>query len=248
MISVRCGAQLFPQIEAILFDKDGTLANVQHFLTHLSQQRAAAVEQQSAGAGPLLLRAFGLGGEGLDPAGLMAVGTRGDNQMAAAVCLAMTGVAWASALALARTAFEVADRALPLKAGLTPPFSGIVPLLQRLTAAGLKLGIVSSDSTANVQDFVHHYNLQAYLAVQLGHEGGASKPDPAGFLLACDKLGSSPAHTLMVGDSLVDIQMGDRAQAAGCVGVVWGWPAVPNLAGASVVLTHPEQIQPAEKY
>jgi phosphoglycolate phosphatase len=51
---------------------------------------------------------FGIEGDTLDPTGLMAVGSRRENEIAAAAYIAETGRGWIESLAIARSAFEEA--------------------------------------------------------------------------------------------------------------------------------------------
>jgi phosphoglycolate phosphatase len=74
LVTIRCRDVTFPNIEAIIFDKDGTLEDSQVFLRELGQKRSRLIDAQIPGIGEPLLMAFGINGEKLDPAGLIAVG------------------------------------------------------------------------------------------------------------------------------------------------------------------------------
>ncbi len=58
-------------------------------------------------------RVFGIGANSLNPAGLMAVGSRRDNHIVAAGCIASTGRDWLTAMAIAKAAFQAADEKVP---------------------------------------------------------------------------------------------------------------------------------------
>ena len=92
MTLIQCGTTRFENIEAVIFDKDGTLANSQIFLRNLAQKRARLIDAQIPGVQEPLLMAFGVESDRLNPAGLMAVGTRLENEIAAAAYVAETGV------------------------------------------------------------------------------------------------------------------------------------------------------------
>lgn len=243
MCTIRCGSVSFPAIEAVIFDKDGTLADSQEFLRSLGQKRARLIDAQIPGVAVPLLLAFGLEGDRLNPAGLLAVGTRSENEIAAAAYIAETGRDWLKALEIARSAFVEADQSWQRKADHTPLFADALDLLQRLSNHQISLGIVSSDSSANVQDFVERHGLNSLIQVALGSELGLSKPDPALLHKACHWLGVSPAATLVMGDSTSDIELARAAEAAGCVGVAWGWTAPMSLVEADVVVQSFAEIQ-----
>jgi len=63
------------------------------------------------------------------------------------------------------------------------------------------------------RQIVEHLGLTAELPLGLGEDDvGRRKPDPALIFEVCQRLGVAPAHTLFVGDSLIDMR---TAQAAG---------------------------------
>lgn len=242
MVTLRCRDLTFTNIQAVIFDKDGTLEDSQVFLRELGQKRSRLLDAQIPGVGEPLLMAFGIQDDTLDPTGLMAVGSRRENEIAAAAYVAETGRGWLESLAIARSAFAEADRYL--KAPTSPLFTGSLEVLQQLAQAGLKLGILSAASTAGVQAFVQRHQLEPYLQLQQGVDTDLNKPDPRLFLQACHDLGVAPASTLMVGDSAGDIEMGRRAGAAGCIGICWGASeTVTQLAKADVAIAQLDEIQ-----
>jgi phosphoglycolate phosphatase len=243
LVTVRCRDVTFPNIQAVIFDKDGTLEDSQAFLRELGQKRSRLIDAQIPGIGEPLLMAFGINGEKLDPTGLIAVGSRRETEIAAAAYIAETGRGWLESLAIARSAFEEADRYLKDAANTTPLFVGSLEVLKFLCEAGLKLGILSAASTARVQSFVKRHQLDPYIQLQQGVDEGPSKPDPSLFLQACQTLGVEPASTLMVGDSAGDIEMARRAGAAGCIGICWGTPAAAHLEAADVAISQLDEIQ-----
>jgi phosphoglycolate phosphatase len=242
VVTIRCGELTFPNIQAIIFDKDGTLEDSQTFLRELGQKRSRLIDAQIPGIGEPLLMAFGIQGDSLDPTGLMAVGSRRENEIAAAAYVAETGRGWLESVAIAHNAFEDADRYLK-RAGTSPLFTGSLEVLKTLSDAGLKLGILSAATTEEVKAFVERHQLRDYIQLEMGVNEGPSKPDPALFLQACQLLDVEPGATLMVGDAAGDIEMGHRAGAAGCIGICWENPAAAHLEAADVAIAQLDEIQ-----
>lgn len=242
MVTIRCKDVVFPSIQAIFFDKDGTLADSASFLRELAQRRSRLIDAQIPGVQEPMLMAFGVEGDRLDPSGLMALGTRYDNEIAAAAYVAETGRGWIESLTLVQASFREADQTLPRKADHTPPFAGMVPLLQRLQQSGVTLGVLSADSPALVDDFLKRYDLEEYMAIALGSTEQLRKPQAEFYHSACEHLGVDPAATLVVGDSQSDILMAKHGGAAGCIGVTWGGASPFQLASATVCIDHGDQI------
>ncbi len=241
MFTIRCLDRQFTNLQAVLFDKDGTLENSSDYLDQLAHKRAWSVDVQIPGVREQILRAFGCNNQKLDTAGLMCVGSRTENAVAAAAYVVATGRGWIEAKNIVAQAFDVADVLVPndLPGRMLP---GSKELIDRLFQAGLPLGILSNAPSADVRNFARHHQLQPYLQLQMGADGAISKPNPVLFLQACEQLGVEPARTLMIGDSAGDIEMAQRAGAAGCIAIAWGVVA-PHLAGADVVIDDLQAIQ-----
>lgn len=241
LLTVQCGEICFPQIAAILWDKDGTLADSHGFLRELAHQRSHLLNQQIPGIYDDVMAAFGCAQGQYDPAGLMAVGTRYENEVAAAAYVAATGKSWTKSLELAQQVFAESDRSVTRKADFTPPFPHILQRLQQGHQLGLKMAVLSGDTTANIQDFLDCYGLTETIAWCAGSEAPPIKPDPKMVWIACEHLGVSPAECLVIGDSGHDLQLAQRSGCQGFVSVTWG--GSPAIAGADVVLVVPEQLQ-----
>ncbi len=239
MVTIKCRNKTFSNIQAILFDKNGTLEDSETFLRSHAQRSARMVDAQIPGTGEPLLMAYGVNGDSIDPAGMMAVASRHETEIATAGYIAETGKSWFESLQIARKALDEAEKYLGETA--SPMFPGSLELLKSLSAAGLKLGILSAAMTDEVEHFVKVHGLGSYLQLRMGVDGGLNKPDPRLFLLACERLGVEPSTTLMIGDSIGDMQMAKNAYAAGCVGITWVG-RVDNVRGADVVINNLDEI------
>ena len=86
--------------------------------------------------------------------------------------------------------------------------------VERLTADGIALACVTNKPFEFAQALLGRKNLRAHFARVFGGDSFVrKKPDPLPLLEACKALGSTPARTLMVGDSSNDAA---AARAAGC--------------------------------
>jgi phosphoglycolate phosphatase len=240
MVTIKCRNVTFSNIQAILFDKNGTLEDSETYLRSLAQKAARMIDAQVPGIGEPLLMAFGVNGNTLDPAGLIAVASRRETEVAAAAYIAETGKGWFESLKIARQSLDEAEKYI----GKTPSplFVGCLEVLKNLSETKVKLGILSAATTSEVNAFVKSHELSNYIQLEMGVDEGPSKPDPALFLQACEKLGVEPGATLMVGDSVGDMQMARNAKANGCIGITWIGKS-DHVQGADVVINQLDEIK-----
>ncbi|MCI0791161.1 MAG: HAD family hydrolase [Chloroflexi bacterium] len=103
-------------------------------------------------------------------------------------------------------------RADEVMADSTKLFDFVPATVRTLSDRGLKLGIVSSKYRRRIEGVLEREGLREHFAVIVGAEDVAAfKPDPAGLISAAEKLSTSPANVLYVGDSLTDAETARRA-------------------------------------
>lgn len=222
-------SQRFDGIEAVVFDKDGTLASVEAYLADLYKERLRQL--LLAPSAPLALQFGVVGAESIDPAGLLAVGSRLDNEIVAAAHLAQTGLPWITALKQAQAGFETASAQLRQKATQTPLIPGALSLVQRLRAAQVKCAIASSDTQAEVNSFIEVHRLADRFECWQGVQSERpDKTDPRFLQRVCQQLDVPPAQTLVVGDSAADAAMASAGKSAGFIGFTGGWSCLLALS------------------
>jgi len=243
VVRIRSGDRVFAEIDAIVFDKDGTLENSLQYLRELAYRRARQIDARIPGTGEPLLLANGIQDGRIDPAGLMAVGSRHDCLVAAAAYIAETGRRWHESRQIAAAAFAEADRVLPRTPDSSPLFPGVRETLAHLQQAGVTLAVLSADSPRGVEAFATRHELSTYFAHLAGVDDGRdSKPDPELLRAVCAAIAVPLQRTLMVGDAAVDIEMARRAEAAGAIAIAWE-PSAVSLPEADVCISQLRDLQ-----
>jgi phosphoglycolate phosphatase len=93
-------------------------------------------------------------------------------------------------------------------------FDGVRHGLAALTRQGLALACLTNKPTAFALELLRVKGLAAHFRHVFGGDAfERKKPDPLPLLKCCEALGTSPAETLMIGDSINDAV---AARAAGC--------------------------------
>jgi phosphoglycolate phosphatase len=198
-------------IEAILFDKDGTLVDFR--ATWLRAYRAVAAELALKAGQPPEFAQILLGRSGYD-----ALADRFADE---------SPLLWATNAEIARgwqaqpelesslDVLEVVTRHFEDRERYPPQPAGDLPaLLGRLKARGLKLGLATMDSCAAADDTARRLGIDGFLDFSTGCDGGfGHKPDPGMVLGFCAGVGVAPDAVMVVGDTHADLLM---ARNGGC--------------------------------
>lgn len=225
MPKIKC-SQTVIECAGIIFDKDGTLIDSFQVWPRLLAGRVLALQRELSFDDTLagqIARALGMRGASLAPNSPMVFATR---EQTAAIFAAMLflhlDVPWTEGLARVQRAFEETDKELgPRELGI--PVPGAVETLAALAAAGVKMAVATNDNAGRTRDVLAAAGLLPYIsACACADEVKSSKPSPDMVNLACQRLGLDPSQCLVVGDSVLDIKMGQSAGALKTIGVLTG--------------------------
>ena len=99
-------------------------------------------------------------------------------------------------------------------------YAGVMPGLRRFAEAGIAMSVVTNKPRLFTELLLERLEVAEFFrGVIAGDDGFARKPAGDMLLAACERMGSDPARSLMLGDSDNDIL---AARAAGCP--VWCVP------------------------
>lgn len=122
-------------------------------------------------------------------------------------------------------------------------YPGVRKLLQELQSAGVRQAIASSAPQENIDALVNELNMASFFqAIVSGHLLN-SKPDPATFLLAAERLGVNPQHRVVIEDALHGIEAARRAGMK-CIAVATTNP-VDFLSPADLVVSRINELSAA---
>lgn len=125
-----------------------------------------------------------------------------------------------------------------------PLFDGIPDVLRRLHASGWTLGVATGKSDRGLTSTLAANSLSHLFVTTQTADRHPSKPNPAMLAAAMADAMADPVDTIMIGDTVYDMQM---AAAAGtrAIGVSWGYhePAELLDAGAFAVAGEPAELE-----
>ncbi|MEW5982707.1 MAG: HAD-IA family hydrolase [Acidobacteriota bacterium] len=193
----------------IVFDLDGTLVDT--------------LEDLAVAAS---LLAVEYGGRPLEPARVARMVGEGASVLVERV-LATAGLGEPPAGALARFT-EIYERVMY---DHTAAYPGVPELLRSLSATHV-LGLLTNKPARAATATLEHCNVATHFEHRVFGDGGLPrKPDPAGLRWLMQQHQASAGHTLMVGDSLVDVETARRGGVRICLARYgFGFDGIP--AGA----------------
>ncbi|MBX5328297.1 MAG: HAD family hydrolase [Candidatus Bathyarchaeota archaeon] len=220
------------ECKLVIFDKNGTLVNQHLLLLELAKARKNAIEKHGGKTvSELWERIVGvdLKNEKIDHGGPLGTAPRREEILIAAEAFYLSGYSWSEAKQSAQRAYDEADGSIQSPYG-SVLLEGVAEALKRLKQSGLKLAIASTDT--------HKRTVESFKTLEIAHFFDAvvgsddvmnGKPSPDMVLEILKKTESKPSNTVIVGDSVSDMQMGRNAKLKACIGVLTGFTSQEKL-------------------
>lgn len=127
---------------------------------------------------------------------------------------------------------------------LTAPYPGILPLMQSLHGAGVKLAVISNKQDTAVRQLAQQH-FPGLLETAVGESAAVRrKPNPDAVLAALREMGVARSDAIYVGDTEVDLRTAENAGLP-CAAVGWGFRTEEELhkAGAGYVFRTAEELR-----
>lgn len=235
-------------IEAVLFDKDGTIIDfssiwipwakdIYEYLLSTIPNCNLRYEQ--------LMKALGAGevDEQADPRGPLAIGTMLESQHIVAFKLYEGGMPWNVAVIHAKDSVDYANEKQNHSAFIQA-ISGIDECLATLKENKLMLGVLTADDTEKAWHHLKKVGLENYFDFVIGSDQVANgKPYPDMALLAKERYGINLSEAMMIGDTNADMQLGKNAGMKMSVGIVSSSSKeAAHLEDADRIIYHYQQL------
>jgi phosphoglycolate phosphatase len=227
MVSLKIGNKILHDIDLVIFDKDGTLIELNPYWVKITYMRAETIADyfdlnhvnvQSLasvmGVDTITNR--------LKECGPVGVKKREIVMKAAIDYLLSLG--YNNPHDLCAAAFEDVDRiSLAIFDKIVHAIPGTEKVLKELHEKGCKIAIATSDRTDRARLAMKHLNILQYMDIIVGADCIVSpKPDPETVSFILEKLNCNHLNTVVVGDTDVDMELGVRSGVKACIGVFSG--------------------------
>lgn len=222
MTVIRIASQSY-EVDALLFDKDGTLLNLNHLwcgwleavIDALIAETPPSIQLERSPIYTALGVRVHQEQPEIDPRGPLAIGSMEDVMtLLGQVLYQHYGVGWNDALRWVHQARTQAEAELNWSQ-LVQPIYGVQAFIAAAQAAGIPMGVVTSDEQQSALEHLRHLKLDSAMDVVIGHDQVTEgKPFPEMVEVACHALEVKPERVLLFGDSNGDMQM---AQTGGLI-------------------------------
>ena len=227
MFSISGPGWRISELEAVLFDKDGTLVDLHFYWGEIIRRRANAViahHKLEAAVFPRLCAAMGLSvdQQRLLPEGPVGLVSREEVIQALHGALKDLGVATSPEI-MAELFVRVHQDFQPDVERFVQLIPGAAAFVAALRKAGAKLAVVTSDTAANTRQTLRRFRLGECFDSIVGHE---TTPEPkiSGVPArhALEELGGSGEKTVCIGDGPMDFLMAEKSGCRAAIGVATG--------------------------
>ena len=222
-------------IEAVIFDKDGTLIDFHAMWGGWARELGARLDATIRR--PVSLDVFAT--IGFDPStgrvaarGPLAIETMAGIEETVARVLRR----WCPSISAARRATEAAWF-VPDPAMLAVPLGDLGGLFDQLRHGGKRIAVVTTDDRAPTDATLRALGVRDRVeAMVCGDDGFAVKPAPDAVFAVCNAFRTEPGRVALVGDSPADLAMARAAGAGRVIGVRSGVGSEADLGDADVII------------
>jgi phosphoglycolate phosphatase-like HAD superfamily hydrolase len=234
MAKIEVGSRVY-DIDLVAFDKDGTLIDFYHLWGSRARLAVTSVVARLGGDAALAAQLYRT--IGYDPAtglasasGPLAIASMPKLYTICAAVLYQHGLTWHEAEAVAQETFAAALGALPTT-DLVKPIGKAAALFRRLSEAGVKIAIVTSDDRDPTLATLRLLGIADHIAGMVcGNDPIPNKPAPDALVHLGELLGIPVQRMMMVGDTMGDMATGTGAGIICRVAVLSGTGRAEELA------------------
>ena len=230
------------RVMGVLFYMEGTLCHCVRLFVGVADDRIEQALQtwreqgrsvsSEAELHQQLRNAFGRRGNGLDPAGTLAVAARRDNLTSMATVLCLQGCSWPEACEIASASFDASDQGPAGLSTISALLPGVDTLMKSLDRAAVTMAVISNDTADGIEQFLSHHDLRKRMNGFWSADNTPPQPDPGAVHALCAQLELQANDCALVGDAETDLTMARSAGIGVVIGFRGGWAVTPQLPSA----------------
>lgn len=234
MINLICKSFKIENIEAIIFDKDGTIIDANIYWSEIIKLRASMILKVydiNKNFYSQICESMGLNlkTNKLLPDGPIALKSR--NEVINSLLLFLKEIEINILPNDLKLIFKKVHENFSLKAHeFVEPIHSSINLIKNLSRSNVKLALITSDTTLNAKNTLRILKLDTYFDIVIGGDNNLNKKstgEPA--LYICEKLNLDPKKIIAIGDAEMDFKMSSNAKLLNCILVATGQTPLNKL-------------------
>lgn len=238
MVNLLVNGATIENIDTVLFDKDGTLTDVNLYWGKIIEMRAWAIVQfYKLDRQEYFKLQIAMGyipsQKKLCEEGPIAIKCRKEVIWAIRKYLKSIGVE-ATAIEIDTIINQVNDEFRPISRSYISLIPGVLDFLKLLKKHNVKMAVTTSDSLENANEALRVTGIASYFTCVFGHESSRAAKDtgiPAKELLL--QIESDPENTIVIGDTSMDVNMAVNSNTRGCIVTATGQIPYERFAGVT---------------
>ncbi|MGA3602012.1 HAD family hydrolase [Lysinibacillus agricola] len=213
------------QVEWIIFDKDGTIIEMDSLWMSWAKNLYLNLTENSDFEIKFTLQEFlkSIGvkddGTSIDPTSPLAIGSIQEAETIVAYLLYQQGIAWSKGVTLARAAASLANT--EQEHVTVKELPGIRQLLMTIKNNGIKMGVITADLTVRAEAHLRQLDILSLFEFVIGSDQATySKPFPDLANVAKERYNVPLERTVMIGDSNADMLFAKNAGMQFSIGII----------------------------
>ncbi len=129
-----------------------------------------------------------------------------------------------------------------------PLYPGVEECLEVIEKQQIVMAVATGKGRRGLETTLSRHRIRDRFSVLKTADDGPSKPNPAILLEAIAESGASPETTVMIGDTVFDMELAKNANVS-AIGVSWGYHTTGDLkrSGADLIVTRYKDVPTALK-
>ena len=237
-------------INAIIFDKDGTLSSSEDYLLELAKTRIDFAVNKFKKLKinnfkifllkKLLYDVYGLKNQSLSANSSLAIASKEHNIISTASIFTLFGFDWFNSLSISQTIFDEVDIFLSKDKKIKPKprtlISGAFDLLVSLKRKGVCIALMTNDTKVGIEEFIYCNKLEGIFDYLWSAENQPSKPNPKAVIELCKRMKINPLRCALISDADTDLKMAKEADIPIIIGFTGGWKNPPILTETQFII------------
>jgi phosphoglycolate phosphatase len=222
MVDLLIGDKKIIDIDTVIFDKDGTLTDVHLYWGKIIEMRAWAITQHYKLRREEFFKLQAVMGYMIDKKRLHIegpVGTKSRKEVIWAIRKHLKGISVEATHNEIDTIInDVNAEFQTMSRSYVALIPGVLDFIKILAKNDVTMCVVTSDSYLNTMCALSDIGINHYFSKVYGHENfRAAKETGVPAIEAMRDLGADPEHTIVIGDTMMDVNMATNANVHGCI-------------------------------